>query len=275
MTCHVIGAPIIRTTNVICFAAALFFVVSLMPGSGARAAGEQAFTDYTGRLGDLPAGMTLGFADGRVVAGSHYYYRKYCRDIPLTGTDGVELRLSEPGGGVFVLHYVGGGPASHATAENSTGLAGTWSGAGRVLPVALTVAGGDSYVPGHRYADVTAQDDAAFETLVRGFYDAVLAGDRAEAMRFVSFPLRVNTDEGRFFTIRDASTLQGKWAQVFPAVWLKALAAATPHDMFVRNGQVMIGDGLAWFGAGGLEVINAVPLRVAEGVGACSGGGRN
>jgi len=29
-----------------------------------------------------------------------------------------------------------------------------------------------------------------------------------------------------------------------------------PHDMLVRNGQVMLGDGLAWFGAKGAVALN-------------------
>ena len=37
---------------------------------------------------------------------------------------------------------------------------------------------------------------------------------------------------------------------------LDAFRNAMPHDMFVRNGQAMLGDGVAWFGAKGVQTIN-------------------
>jgi hypothetical protein len=60
--------------------------------------------------------------------------------------------------------------------------------------------------------------------------------------------------------IRNAAVLQQKWTQVFSSAWLKALGAASPHDMFVTNEQAMIGSGLAFFGPHGLSVVNSVPL---------------
>ncbi|GAA4487283.1 hypothetical protein [Gluconacetobacter asukensis] len=47
--------------------------------------------------------------------------------------------------------------------------------------------------------------------------------------------------------------------QVFPATWLKVLAAATPHDLTVTEGQAMIGNGLGYFGSNGLAVVNPAP----------------
>lgn len=224
----------------------------------AHAADRHEFNDYAGMVGDAPVGMTLSLSGHKVVEGSHYYYRKYLKDIPLTGTAGTDLRLAEPGGGLFVLHYVDNNSAT-VTAENSTGLAGTWSGNGHTVPVKLSAEDGGSFVLGHRYADVTNKDDAQFEEPIKGFYDAAIAGRTEDAARFVAFPLRVNTASRRFVTIRNAAELQQKWNSIFSPAWLKALAAVSPHDLSTTNGQAMIGAGLAFFGDDGLEVVNALP----------------
>ncbi|WP_242010788.1 hypothetical protein [Acetobacter musti] len=222
------------------------------------AAATREFNDYAGVVGELPIGMTLSVSGSRIAEGSHYYYRKYLKDIPLTGTAGTDLRLTEPGGGLFVLHYVDNKSAS-VTPENSTGLEGTWTGNGRTIPVRLSAESAGPYVPGHRYSEITEEDDAKFEFQVKGFYNAAISGRHADAARFVAFPLRVNTDAGRYMMVHNAAELQQKWDRIFSPAWLKALAEASPHDLFVTNGQAMIGAGLAFFGQDGLEVVNAAP----------------
>jgi hypothetical protein len=67
---------------------------------------------------------------------------------------------------------------------------------------------GQSPVPasGRWYETVAGQGDASFEAKVRRFYNAALAGDRAGAAKYVSFPLRANHD-GKSRTIHNASEL--------------------------------------------------------------------
>lgn len=219
---------------------------------------RREFSDYAGMLGDVPIGMTLSISGNTLAEDSHYYYRKYLKDILLTGTAGPDLHLTEPGGGLFVLHYVDNNMVT-VTAQNSTGLAGTWSGNGHTVPVKLTAEGGGSYVLGRRYSDVTNKSDAQFEEPIKGFYYAAIAGRSADAARFVAFPLHVNVAARRFMTIHNTSELQQKWNSIFSSSWLKALAAVSPHDLSTSNGQAMIGAGLAFFGEDGLEVVNALP----------------
>lgn len=157
-----------------------------------------------------------------------------------------------------MLHYVDNNMVT-VTAQNSTGLAGTWSGNGHTVSVKLTAEDGDSYVFGRRYSDVTNKGDAQFEAPIKGFYNAAIAGRPADAARFVAFPLRVNTAARRYMTIHNASELQQKWNSIFSPAWLKALAAVSPHDLSTSNGQAMISAGLAFFGEDGLEVVNALP----------------
>ena len=105
------------------------------------------------------------------------------------------------------------------------------------------------------YEDVTSESDAIFEAHVQNFYKAVLAGDRTTAARFIEFPLRVNHN-GKSRTIRNADELSAKWDEIFTPACVDAFRQAMPHDMFVHNGQAMLGDGVAWFGAKGAQVIN-------------------
>ncbi|GBR13067.1 hypothetical protein [Gluconobacter frateurii] len=218
----------------------------------------QEFNDYAGVVGDAPIGMTLSLSEDKVRKGSHYYYRKYLKDIPLTGTIDTELRFVEPGGGVFLLHYVDN-KLVPVTAENSTGLIGTWSGNGHTVPVKLVSVDSSSYRVGHRYEDVTNKDDSQFEEPIKKFYDAVINGRPSDAVQFVAFPLRVNVGARKFIMINSASELQQRWNIVFPPAWLEALKKFSPHDLFTRNGQAMIGAGLAYFGDDGLEIVNAIP----------------
>lgn len=228
--------------------------------TAAVAANDELSTmTYEGTLGAQRIGMTLAVHGGQVVPDSHYFYARHLQDIALTGTVGRELVLQEPGGGRFALHFKGNAKAP-LDFENSLGLEGQWTGKdGKTFPVALSNASDprDAALPGTRwYSDVTDKSDQAFEAQVQGFYKAVLAGDRAGAARYVSFPLRVNIAPGKPQMVKNAAQLSAQWDKIFSPAWLKQAAQAMPHDMAVIRGQAMLGGGLAFFGDKGAEVIN-------------------
>ncbi len=220
---------------------------------------------YEGTLGSQRIGMTLIVKDGRLVPDSHYFYNRHLTDIPLTGTADRNVTLNEPGGGTFTLQFKGNGSNGNAplTFDNSVGLTGSWRGTdGKTYPVALIGGGGSGPAdpPGtRRYQNVTDKSDAAFEAQAQGFYKAVLAGDRAGTARHVSYPLRVNFSSTRHVQIKTPAELNAEWSKIFNAAWLRKAADAAPHDMSVVRGQAMLGNGLAFFGNGGAEVINAGP----------------
>lgn len=229
-----------------------------VPVSGrAQAEETHEFDEYSGVIGDLPVGMVLSISDGTITQGSHYYYRKYLKDIPLKGVAAGELHLTEPGGGTFILHYIDN-KSTPVSADNSTGLMGTWANNAKTLPVKLTHDGAGNYAPGHRYADLTNEGDAHFEARIQGFYDGVLANKPDATSQSISFPLRVNTPDGHYMIIHNATELKQKWGLIFSAAWLRALAATSPHDLPVLKGHAMIGAGLAFFGPKGLEVVNTI-----------------
>ena len=212
-----------------------------------------------GTLGQERIGMTL-FVDGKEqFQRGHYYYAKFLKDIPLTGfLRNGELVLREANGGTFTLAFKGNGSENGQPLnfENSTGLEGGWTDGEKTRPVTLRFNSMSTVANGSRwYEQVTDESDTAFEALVQGFRNAVLKGDRAAAAQYVDFPLRVNSN-GRSRMVRSAAQLTTQWDSIFTPQCLEALKKSIPHEMFVRNGQAMLGDGVAWFGAKGAQVIN-------------------
>ncbi len=226
----------------------------------AQHAADVVTASYTGTLGPARIGMTLVVEGAKVLPPSHYFYASHLTDIPLSGSVAAsEVRLQEPGGGIFSLAFKGNGSEGRQTLtfENSVGMVGTWTGSGRNFPVALNGGGGSGPASARWYHDITSESDAAFEAKPQRFYRAVLAGDRDAAARYVDFPLRVNVAPGKQISITTPAQLKAQWNQIFPAAWLKQAAEAMPHDMGIADGMAMLGPGLAYFSQNGVEVINA------------------
>ncbi len=213
---------------------------------------------YEGTLGPTRIGLTL-VTQGGAISGGHYFYAKYLTDIPLTGTvKSGSLNLEGNDGGSFALKFVGNGSegGKPLNFENSVGLEGTWSKDGKTLPVKLTGGGQSPIAASGRWYDiVTNESDAAFEAKVQSFYKAALAGDRAVAAKFVSFPLRVNHN-GKSRMIRNASELTAQWETIFTPAYLAALKNDMPHDMSIIQGQAMLGAGEAFFSDKGATALN-------------------
>lgn len=214
---------------------------------------------FTGTVGQSRIGMTLVVNAAGAVTGGHYFYADDLKDIPLTaGTQGTGMMLFGPGGGQFALRFKGNGSNAGKPLDfhNSVGLEGRWMKHDGSYPVALQIQQSSETTANARwYEDVTSESDAAFEARVQGFYKAVLAGDRATAARYVDFPLRINHN-GKGRTVPSGAELAAQWKQIFTPACVDAFKRAMPHDMFVRNGQAMLGDGVAWFGAKGAQVVN-------------------
>ena len=151
--------------------------------------------DMSGNVGPHPVGATLWVWNHDNIVTGHYFYSNRLADIALTPLtqNAPTLDLSEPGGGVFHLHFTGNGSNGGAPLNfsNAIALDGTWTQGARSLPVHLGFAGS---LPGsptdRRYADVTQEPDQALEARVQQFKAAVLAGDRKAVVRHIAFPLR-------------------------------------------------------------------------------------
>lgn len=227
--------------------------------SHAQKAARIKRVSYTGSVGQSRIGLTLLVNSAGVITGGHYFYAKDLKDIPLTaGTQSTGIVLFEPEGGQFALRFKGNGSEGGKPLDfhNTVGMEGRWMKNDSSYPVVLRMQQSFEGLANARwYEGVTSESDAAFEAKVQCFYKAVLAGDRATAVRYIDFPLRVNQNgKGRIF--RTAAEVSAQWNQIFTPACIDAFRQAMPHDMFVRNGQAMLGDGVAWFGAKGAQVIN-------------------
>jgi hypothetical protein len=216
--------------------------------------------ELQGKVGPYPVGASITVEDHVRFVEGHYFYASKLADIPLTGkVDGETVTFEEPGGGVFRLHLVTNSATKQRplTFYTSTGLQGTWAQGGKTLPVTLGFGGVyDGGAPTRWYADVTDEPDAAFEARVRKFRTAVLAGDKAGAAAAVSYPLRVNGAH-RPTMIRNKADLIAHWNTIFTPAFNTRLRDTLAHEMFVHNGNAMLGDGLVWFDAKGASAINA------------------
>jgi hypothetical protein len=225
----------------------------------AQSAAKVSRVSFTGMVGQSRIGMTLVVNSAGIITGGHYFYAKYLKDIPLTaGTQGTGIILFEPEGGQFALRFKGNGSEAGKPLDfhNSVGLEGRWMKHDSSYPVVLQMQQSSEAAANARwYEGVTSASDAAFEARVQAFYKAVLAGDGATAAGYVDFPLRVNHN-GKGRTVASAAELAAQWNQIFTPACIDAFRRAMPHDMFVRNGQAMLGDGVAWFGAKGAQVVN-------------------
>lgn len=214
---------------------------------------------FTGTAGQNRIGMTLLVNAAGVVVGGHFFYASDLKDIPLqAGTQGSGITLFAPGGGQFALRFKGNGSEAGKPLDfhNSIGMEGRWMKSDGSYPVKLQMQqSSEGPADARWYEDVTRESDAAFEARVQGFYKAVLAGESGTAARYVDFPVRVNHD-GKSRVVRTAAQLSAEWSQIFTPVCVDAFRNAMPHDMFVRNGQAMLGDGVVWFGPKGAQVIN-------------------
>jgi hypothetical protein len=216
---------------------------------------------YEGSLGESRIGMTI-IRDGNQIEGGHYFYQKFLRDIPITGfMKDSQITLDEAGTGTFHLHFAGNGSEGGQPLDfaNSIGMEGTWTSADgrRTYPVSLRgtlIRGGTDN--GHRYGDVTRETDAEFEHRVQSLLRAVLAGDESTAVRFISYPMSANLPNGGTKSFRNPSEVLAAWNDVFTPALLMKLRNDLPHDMFVRDGMAMLGDGEARFDGKGLPSLN-------------------
>ncbi len=222
---------------------------------------------YEGTLGRSRIGLTVT-RQGNNIKGGHYFYQKFLRDIPITGSmQGSHVTLVEEGGGTFSLNFVGNGSEGGKPLdfENSIGMDGTWTSkdGSRTYAVSLrgtTIREADNRP---RYADVTKENDAQFEKRVQSLISAVLHGDKAAAVRLISYPFTVNGSKREHWRLRTSADVLAAWNDFFTPAMTAEFEAALPHDMFVHDGMAMIGNGEAWFDANGLAVLN-IPAEPHE-----------
>jgi hypothetical protein len=212
-----------------------------------------------GTIGNFRVGLNYTVRNDTDLVTAHYFYASQLKDIQLTGTvQGETVDLKGEDGSIFHLRFVGNGSNGKdpLTFYNSVGLAGDWLLGSRTLAVKLD--GGYSTAnPGQRlYDSVTSRPDAEFEAMVQAARKAILTGDSELVAKYIHFPLTANMDRKRLL-LHTPAQLKTSWSRLFSEAFVAKLREDIPHEMFVHEGQAMLGDGELWFDDKGLTVVNA------------------
>ena len=220
---------------------------------------EVTSTEMHGTIGSFLVGLNYTVRNNTDLVTAHYFYASQLKDIQLKGTVlGETVNLKGEDGSIFHLHFVGNGSNGKdpLTFYNSVGLAGDWVLGPRTLPVKLDGEYGTAN-PGHRlYDSVTSRPDAEFEVMVQAARRAILMSDPELAAKYVHFPLTANMGRKRL-VLQTAAQLKSNWSRVFSEAFIAKLRKDIPHEMFVHEGQAMLGQGELWFDDKGLTVVNA------------------
>ena len=211
-----------------------------------------------GTVGPYRIGFNYTVRQNTKLVAAHYFYVSRLEDIPLSGVvSGQSVHLHGTDGANFDLVFVGNGSNGKEplTFHNSVGLRGSWSLNNRELPVELAFSHSTEN-PGQRmYSQVTDRSDSAFESQVEALCQAILSEDLIAASKHVHFPLVVNL-RTHTLLIRNTSELQTHRSSIFTTRFLVKLRSDIPHEMFVHNGEAMLGDGELWFDDKGLVAVN-------------------
>ena len=229
--------------------------------SGAQEKGptEVRYIDYRGDLNkNILIGMSLEDPHDRKKIQGVYFYRKFLQDLHLEGefVGERDLVLREraadgTSGGVFTLRFLDRDPRGNfgSARLDKEVLVGEWTGADgkRRYPVYLRQTGTTRLIPGQgRYAVAGAEDDALVERNARAFLEAVLAGKRATAGRYVAYPVAFFQNGQRKTAANQAEFLR-YYDAIFTRNFINRIAKGIPHHMFANAEGIMMADGAVWF----------------------------
>jgi hypothetical protein len=216
------------------------------------------------RLVTSPSAWHLVTADAPNELAGTYFYKNNLKDFPLKGSihrREVVLEQFEDNGhlrGTFRLSMPERDPKGRlAGTLDGEVLVGEWRDSRGDKPTAVYLKLQD-ILTGYkkltdRYASTGAAADAELESNVQAFYSAVLRGDKVTASGLVRYPLAVRNSH-KPGTIRTKAQFIGNYELIFTREYLECIRSRTPHNMFVHNGEVMLGKGEVWFDGQGFAV---------------------
>jgi hypothetical protein len=225
--------------------------------------------NYLGTIGGSQAGMTLvcqeegsmGSLIGKQISGTYFFFEKL-QDYTIAGyskSDRTIVIFRQDIKGDSIIIFRGTFPVRDpkggfggAKLDNEV-IVGMWfSGKDKSgLPVYMRLSNATYRPSGEgRYAMAGVKNDSLFEKKVREFIQAVLRSDTTYVSHCVSFPIIAKID-GKRTRISNKSLFMKSYAKIFHAHLLDVLKTCIPHNMFIHNGSVMIGDGELWFDAHG------------------------
>jgi hypothetical protein len=233
---------------------------------------SEGISDYTGTIGTDSIRMSLVSGAGSDQLIGTYFHTSDLKDIPLKGFFRQrQIVLNEYGSegelrGTFRLTMPELDPQGRLSGMlEGEVLTGEWTVNPGDKPVFVhldlddVVSGGKQLTD--RYASTGAASAGELEANARLFYFAVLQGNQTAAAKFVHYPIRIFVLE-KPKTIRGEAEFIRDYRRIFTAKYVQCIRAGTPHNMFVRNGEAMLGRGEVWFdGTGHVTTLNACASR--------------
>jgi hypothetical protein len=215
--------------------------------------------EYRGMLGkNTQIGLSLLGKDQKL-EGS-YFYQRNLQDIPLSGQYTalrdiflLEVDASNQPRGTFYLHFAEHDPHFQALEPlQAEVLEGKWVSADgqTTYPVHLQIDHECTVAGSGRYAVAGATSDELVEKNAKAFYDAVLAGKRTIAAKFVAYPATF-FENGKLQRMVSSADFLRDYDQIFTTAFVAEIARGIPHHMFVNAQGIMLADGKIWFDADG------------------------
>ena len=220
--------------------------------------------DWVGDIGKRGIGLTLSVSTGKTAASGndfegYYFYNDVMKNLPIERErqDGKSYMYEVNAAGQrvskFVCSYPAKDPRGHFKGKiDGEVMVGTWSkmDGSNSTPFYLSKQSGVGAEGEKRYAMVGVKDDAAFEKKVQKFRTAVLTGDKKTAASMINFPISCNVS-GKSRNIANSAQFIKNFDRIVNPEYKKAMQEAVPHNLFVNDQGVMLGNGQVWFESDG------------------------
>ncbi len=93
--------------------------------------------------------------------------------------------------------------------------------------------------------------DSMVEKNIQAFYNAVFNKDSGSVSDYISYPLTVTFPSGKDIRVKSEKELFRRYGQIFTSKLINFLKDHPPHDLFVNEQGIMIGNGDIWFEGNG------------------------
>jgi len=215
--------------------------------------------EYRGTLGAKTKIGVSPPSHGSQLTGRYPYFR-HLADVSLsgsyTGTRDIALVEKQPDGtpqGTLTLRFADHDPP-YTSGQPLQGEVrqGTWTSSDgtKSFPVSLQMLS-NCPSPDASWCSVAgATDEKLVERNAKAFYEAVLCGNRSEAVKYVAFPCTYLL-EGKRLSLKDASAFLEQYGRIFSPALGTQIAEDVPHHMFANARGIMIADQAVWLDANG------------------------
>lgn len=209
---------------------------------------KKAYTDFKGTLGGKNIQMSLYCFTNNDLAGHYYFtegnqaYEKITLQGSLKGNQ-ITLRGYDysNGSNETIIEELKGEKAQYQDFAGECVVSKTQQKMAFKLKVNTVV---NTPTFGKRYADLSLYDDQ-IERFVKKLKAAILNKDQEFLTHVVQYPIKVKIKK-RLRTIENKKAFKKRFEYIINNHLLEQVKQVNPYDLFMRNGQMMLGNGCIW-----------------------------